>query len=64
MGYFYITLMNHMFYWCTSLESLPGISKWNISKVTDIRKMFSGCHSLKISPDISKWDTSNIKDMS
>ena len=42
------------------LESLPGISKWNTSKVTNMNEMFAQCSSLKSLPDISKWDTSNI----
>ena len=39
------------------------ISKWNISKVTNISFMFERCISLAKLPDISKWDTTNVKDM-
>ena len=38
-----------MFSGCKSLSSLPDISKWNTSNVTDMRWMFDGCNeSLKI----------------
>ena len=43
-----------------SLISLTDISKWNISKVSDIRQLFYDCKSLFYLPDISKWDTSNV----
>ena len=38
-----ITDMRYMFYGCSSLESLPDISKWDMSNVTCISKMFVGC---------------------
>ena len=47
--------MNHMFSSCSSLQSLPDISKWNTEKVTDMSYMFESCRSLKSLPDISKW---------
>jgi len=53
-----------MFYGCSSLESLPDISKWNIENIIDISGLFYECSSLKYIPDISKWNTSNIKNMS
>ena len=40
-------------------NSLPDISKWNISNVEDMSCMFYGCNSLNSLPDISKWNTSN-----
>ena len=43
-----------MLYDCSSLLSLPDISKWNINSVTDMSGMFSYCSSLKSLPDISK----------
>ena len=45
-----------MFGECVSLKSLPDISKWNTSNITDISNMFGECVSLKSLPDISKWD--------
>jgi len=50
-----------MFYGCSSLISIPDISKWNINKVHSIRGLFFGCSSLEFLPDISKW---NINDYS
>ena len=35
--------MISMFYGCSSLSSLPDISKWNTNNVTDMSYMLSGC---------------------
>jgi len=43
-----------MFYGCSSLISLPDISKWNMNNNIDISYMFYGCSSLSSLPDISK----------
>ena len=48
--------MNSMFSGCSSLQSLPDISKWNTKNVTNMSKMFKSCSSLQSLPDISKWD--------
>ena len=58
-----ITDMSDMFNGCSSLSSLPDLSKWNTSNVTDMSSMFEGCRSLSSLPDISKWDFSNVTDM-
>ena len=50
-----ITDMSYMFGYCSSLQSLPDISKWNTEKVTNMSSMFYDCSSLKSLPDISKW---------
>ena len=55
--------MNGLFYKCSSLTSLPDISKWNTENVTDIGCIFNGCSSLSKLPDISKWNTENVTDM-
>ena len=44
-----------MFYDCSSLQSLPDISKWNTENVTDMISMFRSCSSLQSLPDLSKW---------
>ena len=49
--------MECMFWGCTSLLSLPDISKWNTSNVTNMEYMFDECSSLLSLPDISKWNT-------
>ena len=51
-----VTNMESMFYGCSSLLSLPDISKWNTSNVTNMGYMFFGCSSLSSLPDISKWN--------
>ena len=38
--------MSYMFEECSSLLSLPDISKWNINNVTDMSEMFNRCSSL------------------
>ena len=38
--------MRSMFYGCSSLISLPDISKWNTNNVTYMDNMFSECLSL------------------
>ena len=58
-----ITNMSYMFYECSSLKSLPHISKWNTSYVIDMSHIFNGCRKLKSIPDISNWNTSNVVDM-
>ena len=52
-----------MFFGCSSLSSLPDISKWNTINVNDMRFMFYGCSSLSSLPDISKWNTINVNVM-
>ena len=38
--------MKCMFYKCTSLVSLPDISKWEIENVINMDDMFNGCYNL------------------
>ena len=44
-----------MFNECSSLISLPDISKWNIKNVINIDKIFNGCTKIKSFPDISRF---------
>ena len=55
--------MSYMFSDSSSLISLPDISKWKASNVTDMSYMFYECSSLIYLPDISKWNTNNVTDM-
>ena len=50
-----------MFYNCSSLSSLPDISKWNTNNITDMIMLFAGCSSLSSLPDIQKWNNNNAK---
>ena len=59
-----ISSMNEMFSNCSSLISLPDISKWDTSEVKNMSKIFSNCIKLASLPDISKWNTGNVLDMS
>ena len=52
--------MSYMFYKCSSLNSLPDISKWNTNTVTTMEALFYGCESLQSLPDISNWNTTKV----
>ena len=53
---------------CSSLFSLPDISKWNTKNVADMSYMFGdskyGFSSLSYLPDISKWNMENVLNIS
>ena len=57
------TEMDGMFSGCSSLISLPDLSKWNTQNVIDMHTMFRGCESLISLPDLSKWNTNNVTQM-
>ena len=59
-----ITNMSNMFGGCSSLLSLPDISKWNTNNVTNMSGLFSKCSSLISLSDISKWDIKHVNNMS
>ena len=48
--------ISHMFSGCSSLSSLPDISKWNTNNVINMHSLFYECSSLISLPDISKWN--------
>ena len=54
--------MSHMFE-KSNLRSLPDISKWDTSNVTNMKNMFSYCKLLTALPDISNWNTSKVTSM-
>jgi len=45
-----------MFSSIRTIVSLPDISIWEVSKVTNMKAMFYGCQFLQSMPDILKWD--------
>ena len=55
--------MRCLFEGCILLETLEGISDWNIRNVTDIRGLFYNCLSLKKISNITNLDTSNVIEM-
>ena len=59
-----IQYMRRLFSGCYSLISIPDISKWNTSNVTDMGGLFEECNSLISIPYISKWNTSNVINIS
>ena len=52
--------MQLMFRKCSSLSSLPDISKWITNNVINMSGLFQFCSSLSSLPDISKWKENNI----
>ena len=52
--------MSYMFSGCSSLSSLPDISKWNTNNVTNMNSMFYKCSSLSSLPNISIWNINNV----
>ena len=63
-GINHITNMSCMFSGCSSLTSLPDISKWNTENVEDISSMFNGCKSLKeiLKQPIDTWRNLVVND--
>ena len=57
-----ITSMYQLFYGCTLLTSINGISDWDISNVTNMHYMFRNCYSLT-TIDLSNFNTNNVTDM-
>ena len=53
--------ISFIFTYCSSLLSLPNISKWNTYNIINIEYAFSNCSSLSTIPDISNWKTDNLK---
>ena len=45
--------MSGLFFNCSSLISVPDISKWNTNNVNDMNSMFYECSSLISLPDMS-----------
>ena len=55
--------MSCIFYECSSLLSIPDISKWNTSNIINMSYLFGKCEKIENIPDISNWNTSNVKYM-
>ena len=53
--------MSSIFSGCLSLTSLPDISKWNTSNVTNMKNLFSKCKMLLSLPDITKLNLNNVE---
>lgn len=57
------TSMQSMFYGCSKLTEIKGLTNFNTSNITSTRSMFNGCSSLK-KIDLTNLDTSKVTDMS
>ncbi len=60
------TMMNKMFYNCTSMTDFSNLSAFDTSNVTTMASMFENCYNMH-SVDFSsfeKWNTSNVTTMS
>ena len=55
--------LSSMFAHCSSLISLPDISRLDTSNVEDMSSMFLNCKKLVEIDDISKWDVSKVRSM-
>ena len=55
--------MSCLFYKCSSLFSIPDISKWDTSNVINMSYLFGKYKNLENLRDISNWNTSNVKYM-
>ena len=49
--------LNFMFAECSSLISVPDLSKMNVTQICDLSGIFHCCSSIESLPDISKWNT-------
>ena len=59
-----ITNMSYLFHKCSSLISLPDMSKWNTVNITNMGWLFYECTLLKTLSDISNWNTISVNNMS
>ena len=51
--------IDEIFMNCSSLLSLPDISKWNLNNIKTINNILTGCSSLLSFPDILSWNLHN-----
>ena len=58
-----IIYIHSIFEGCSSLISIPDLSKWDTKYVINMKSLFNGCSSLILLPDLSKWDTKYANNM-
>jgi len=61
--YILVTELRGMFYGCSSLLTITGLSKINTSNVIYMDHIFENCSLLKKISDISKWNIDKVKDI-
>ena len=48
-----------------NFQTIPDISKWNVSNIEDMSYLFYRCENLLSLPDnLSKWNTINVNKIS
>ena len=57
---FNVKYMSHIFEGCSSLMTIPDISKWNTYNIITMNNMFRDCKLLSLLLDISKWNNENV----
>lgn len=57
------TDISFLFYHCTELKKIIGLSDWDVSKVACMKGMFRWCQRLQ-TVDVSKWNVGNVQDTS
>lgn len=61
MGYKKVSSLESIFQGCSSLISLPNLSRCgDLENIKNMQNLFYGCESLKLLPNISNWKTSNV----
>ena len=58
------TNMKYMFYGCSSLLFITGLSKINTNNVKNMEHLFENCIKVSKISDISKWNLNKVKDIS
>jgi len=58
-----VTDISGLFKGCSSLKSLPDISKWNTENINNMNSLFEECTSLKELPDISIWNIKKVNNI-
>ena len=60
-----ITDMSNMFFYCNSLTTINGTSKWNTENVTNMASMFLSCgnNNKNFRMDVSSFNTSKVTNM-
>ena len=56
--------MDDTFSYFKGLKDVPGLSDWDVSKVTSMNNLFSNASSLTDISGLSNWDTSKVEYMS
>ena len=56
-----LTSLANFFRDCSSITTIPGLSIWDVSNVTDINSMFQSCTNFN--QPLNNWDVSNVTTM-